>query len=130
LVTLPKPGKDPKYSQNLRPISILSTPDELFEKVILKALQKHVDERGMLNASQFGLLARQSTTLQCMRLTDHMTINFNNKISTAAVFLDIEKAFDTTWHTGLLYMLSKLEFSINFIKLGSSFLSQGKFSVC
>jgi hypothetical protein len=31
-------------------------------------------------------------------------------MSTAAVFLDIEKAFDTTWHTGLLYKLAKMEF--------------------
>jgi hypothetical protein len=44
-----------------------------------------------------------------------VTLNFNNKISTAAVFLDIEKAFDTTWHHGLLYKLSKLEFSANVI---------------
>jgi hypothetical protein len=61
----------------------------------------------MLNASQFVFRARHSTTLQCVRLTDHVTLNFNNKMSTAAVFLDIEKAFDTTWHTGLLYKLSK-----------------------
>jgi hypothetical protein len=32
-------------------------------------------------------------------------------MSTAAVFLDIEKAFDTTWHPALLYKLSKLQFS-------------------
>jgi hypothetical protein len=126
---LPKPGKDPKYPQNLRPISLLSTTGKLLEKVILKALQKHIDERGMLNASQFGFHARHSTTLQCMRLTDHVTLNFNNKLSTAAVFLDIKKAFDTTWHTGLLYKLSKLEFSINLIKLVSSFLSRRKFRV-
>jgi hypothetical protein len=36
-------------------------------------------------------------TLQCMRLVDHVTLNFNN-MSTAGVFLDIEKAFDTTWN--------------------------------
>jgi hypothetical protein len=64
-----------------------------------------------------------------MRLTDHVTLNVNNKLSTAAVFLDIEKAFDTTWHTGLLYKLSKLEFSTNLIKLLGSFLSQRKFRV-
>jgi hypothetical protein len=64
-----------------------------------------------------------------MRLTDHVTLNFNNKMSTAAVFLDIEKAFDATWHHGLLYKLSKLEFSTNVIKLLGSFLSQRKFRV-
>jgi hypothetical protein len=50
-------------------------------------------------------------------------------MSTAAVFLDIEKAFDITWHSGLLYKLSKLQFSINLIKLISSFLSQRNFKV-
>jgi hypothetical protein len=29
-----------------------------------------------------------------MRLMDHVTLNFNNIMSTAAVFLDIEKEFD------------------------------------
>jgi hypothetical protein len=48
---------------------------------------------------------------------------------TAAVFLDIEKSFDTTWHLGLLYKLSKLKFSISLIKLISSFLSERKFRV-
>jgi hypothetical protein len=40
--------------------------------------------------------------------------------------LDIEKAFSTTWHLGLLYKLSELKFSISVIKLISSFLSQRK----
>jgi hypothetical protein len=64
-----------------------------------------------------------------MRLTDHVTLNFNNNMSTAAVFLDIEKAFDTTWHTGLLYKLSELKFSASLIKLIASFLSNRKFKV-
>jgi hypothetical protein len=89
VITLPKPGKGSKFPQNLRPISLLSTTENLFEKVILKLLQKHLDERGLLNVSQFGFRARHSTTLQCMRLADHVTLNFNNKMSTAAVFLDV-----------------------------------------
>jgi hypothetical protein len=129
IITLPKPVKDPKFPQNLRPISFLFTTGKLFEKVILKILQKHIYERGLLNASQFGFLARHSTTLQCMRLTDHVTLNFNNKISTAAVFLAIGKAFYTTWHSGLLNKLSKLEFSASLFKLIGSYLSQRNFRV-
>jgi hypothetical protein len=41
---------------------------------------------------------------------------------TAAVFLDIAEAFDTTWQSGLLYKLSELEFSTHLIKLIASLL--------
>jgi hypothetical protein len=67
-------------------------------KYDLKIVQRHVEEKRLLNASQFGFRARHSTTLQCVRLTDHVTLNFNNNMSTTAVFLDFEKAFDTTCH--------------------------------
>jgi hypothetical protein len=42
---------------------------------------------------------------------------------------DSHKAFDTTWHTGLLYNLSKLYFSVSLIKLISSFLYKRKLFV-
>jgi hypothetical protein len=64
-----------------------------------------------------------------MRLTDHITLNFNNNMSTAAVFLDIKKAFDTTWHPGLLFKISKLQFPTNLIKLINSYLINRKFRV-
>jgi hypothetical protein len=34
--------------------------------------------------------------LQHMRVADHITQNFSNNMLTAAVLLDIKKAFDTT----------------------------------
>jgi hypothetical protein len=86
-------------------------------KTIIKIIQRHIEGRILLNASHFGFRADHSMTLHCMRQTDHVTLNFINKVSTAAVFLDIEKAFDTVWHPGLLYKLSKLEFLINLIKI-------------
>jgi hypothetical protein len=43
-------------------------------------------------------------------------------MSTAVVFSDIEKAFDTTQHFGLLYKLSTLQFSTCLIKLTGTFL--------
>jgi hypothetical protein len=50
-------------------------------------------------------------------------------MSTAAVFLDIEKAFDTTWHSGLLCNMSTFEFLTSLIQLIGSFLSERIFRV-
>jgi hypothetical protein len=102
VAALSKPGKDPKFPQNLRPISFLSSAGKVFEKVISEIVKRHIGERSLINASQFGFRARHSTTLQCMRLADQVNLHFNNNISMDAVFLDIEKAFDTTCQPGLL----------------------------
>jgi hypothetical protein len=66
--------------KNLRPISLLSTKDKLLEKVILKIVQRYIEEKDLLNASQIGFRARHNTTIQCMRLTDHIIFDFNNNI--------------------------------------------------
>jgi hypothetical protein len=135
VVALPKPGKDPKSHQNLRPIILLPSTGKVFEKVILEIVKRHIGESNLLNASQLGLSARHSTTLQCMRLADHVTLNFNNNISTAAAFLDIEKAFDTTWHPGLLlsyincnFRPISLRLSARFFRIENSVSVEGEFS--
>jgi hypothetical protein len=73
VTTLPKPGKDPKFPQKLRPISLLPSTGKVFEKVLLEIVKRHIGENNLLNASQFGFRARHSATLQCMRLADHVT---------------------------------------------------------
>jgi hypothetical protein len=105
----------------------LSTTGKLFEKLILRTIQKHTKEINLLNTSQFGFQADHSMTLHCMGLADHVTLNFSNDMSMAAVFLDIMKAFGTTWHSDLLYKFSELEFSTSLIKLIASFLTDRKF---
>jgi len=97
VLTLSKPGKDPKLSQNLRSISLLFTRDKLFEKVIIKIVQRQIVEKILINASQFGFHEHHSTTLQCMKLTNNMILIFYN-MSMSAVFLDIEKAFENGWN--------------------------------
>jgi hypothetical protein len=63
---------------------------KLFEKIMLQIVKKYIGGRNLLNANQFSFRARHSTTLQRVRLADHVTLNFSNKMFTAAVFLDIE----------------------------------------
>jgi hypothetical protein len=92
VITLPKPSKDTNFPQNLRLTSLLSTTGKLFEKVILKTVQRYIEEKTFL--MQASLVSVPVTAH--MRLMDHVTLNFKNNMSMAVVFLDIEKAFDTT----------------------------------
>jgi hypothetical protein len=96
VISLQKAGTDSKFPKNLRPISLLSTTGKLFGKIILQMIQRHIEGTDLLNACQFGFRARHSSTLQCMRLTDIVTLTFNNDTPTVAIFLDTENKFVTT----------------------------------
>lgn len=53
----------------------------------------------------------------------------NKKEHTAAVFLDMEKAFDKVWHSGLLYKLIELKMPRRIVNTIDSFLQERKFQV-
>jgi hypothetical protein len=48
--------------------------------------------------------------LQLARLVERITRNFGEKRLTGAVFLDVDKTFNTVWIDGLLYKLTLLNF--------------------
>jgi hypothetical protein len=79
--TQQRPSVSPKFTSN----QPLSHYGKLFEKLLLRTIQKHTEERNLLNASQFGFRVGHSTALQCMRLVDHVTLNFNNNMSGCCV---------------------------------------------
>ena len=47
----------------------------------------------------------------------------------SAVFLDVEKAFDPVWHTGLLHKMKKLGMDQNILRWIKSFLSERSISI-
>jgi hypothetical protein len=53
-------------------------------------------KRSIYRENQYYLQGTRSALYPYMRLTVHVTLNFNNNMSTAAVFLDIEKTVDAT----------------------------------
>jgi hypothetical protein len=59
--------QNPTKTQNLCPITLFSITGKLFEKLISRIIKEHVEERNLLNASQFGFRVDHSTTLQCMK---------------------------------------------------------------
>ena len=129
IIMLPKPGKDPTIPDNLRPISLLPTLSKILEKLILQNLKKEIFDKKIIPDYQFGFRNSHSTSLQLARLIDLIITGFNKKNSTVAVFLDIEKAFDTTWINGLIYKLIQFNITHTLIKFLHSYLTNRTFLV-
>lgn len=127
-----KPGKDHKLAMNYRPISLLPVMAKLFEKVIYSIMRKHITDNNILIDQQFGFRAGHSTAQpyeQLVRTDEFHTHHINADRYSAMVLLDINKAFDSVWHNGLIYKLIKLNFHPAMIKLLHSYLEDRFFFV-
>jgi len=105
VIALAKPGKDPQLPSSYRPISLLSVCFKLLERVVLQRISYQAE--GLLSGDQAGFRRCRSTCDQVAALTTHIENGFQSNLKTGAVFLDLTAAYDTVWHTGLLYKLAK-----------------------
>ena len=64
-----------------------------------------------------------------LRLTDDALTGLQANILGVAVFIDVEKAFDSVWHNGLRYKLMNSELPNKIIRLMSSFISDRTITV-
>ena len=129
VLAFPKPGKDKKFPQNYRPISLLTTLSKLLEKILLNRILEFEAINKILINEQFGFRKNKSTVQQLARITDKICNNFNINRHTAMLLLDIEKAFDTVWHRGLIYKLDRYKFPKYIIKIIISYLYKRKFKI-
>ncbi|GFX26238.1 probable RNA-directed DNA polymerase from transposon X-element [Trichonephila clavipes] len=100
-----KPGKNKNIPSSYRPISLLSTLSKITESIILTRLKEFLYTNNIINPNQYGFTNKLSTLHPLLNLTEAISEGFQSKKSTGAVFLDIQKAFDRVWLTGLTYKL-------------------------
>ena len=124
VVLFPKHGKDPKFPQNRRPISLLSYLGKIYEKTILERMKKSIFTNALISNEQFGFMLGCSTTHRLIRLMEYVISGFKRKMITVSVILDINEAYDSTWHRRLIYKLISMNFPSEFTRVIDSFLAQ------
>lgn len=129
VIPIPKSGKDLSRATNYRPISLLNSLSKIFEKIIVKRINAHLSANDILPDEQFGFRQCHSTNHQLLRVFKFIKHSFVLKESTGMLTFDVEKAFDSVWHKGLLYKMTKLKFPMYITKLVQSFLHKRSFHV-
>ena len=83
---------------NYRPISVLSTVNKIFERILHNRLYKYLTKFNILYEYQFGFREGHSTTQALVDITDRIKFAIDKKELTCGIFIDLTKAFDTVDH--------------------------------
>ena len=94
-------------TNNYRTISLLLTISKVLEKLVYKRTYSFMEKTGQIYNSEYGFRSRHSCENAVSELVSEVTKGFQNGFYTAALFLDLSKAFDTLEHRVLLMKLEK-----------------------
>ena len=120
-IMIPKPGKDGKMPGNYRPISLLSCMGKLFDASC--RIRNFLEKEKFFSKWQNGFRSKRIAMEHVFRLVEETQLGFTKKWKGGAIFIDVEKAFDSVWHDGLRYKLMNGSLPRKMVRLISSFLS-------
>ena len=99
------------------------------EKIVNLRLMWHLESNSLLNKNQYGFRQNRSTTDVLIRIDSFIKTAFSRKEHVIAVFLDLQKAYETTWRHHIISILKDYNLNgqlPNFIK---NFLTDRQMSV-
>ena len=112
--------------KNYRPISLIDTLSKILEKIIKTKLYKWAEINNKINPEQAGFRENKSTNDKIFELTQMAMQAKNRKHYTAAIFLDVEKAFDKIWLNGLIYKLHNINTPPTLTRYLNSYIKMNK----
>ena len=119
----------PSSMSDLRPIALISAFAKVFEKLIMKQLNKYMCDHSLISSNQYGYRSGYGTEACLLKLVGDINNAIDRKMLTVVILFDLSKAFDNVNHTILLEKMKRLNFSNSFIKWLYSYLSNRVISV-
>ena len=111
---------------NYRPISLLTSIDKIFEKLLYKRFIKFIEKQKIIILEQYGFLRKHSTISALIDNIDNIRNYIDNGEYVLSIYLDLRKAFDTVDHKILLGKLHHYGFRGHVNDLIQSYLSDRK----
>ena len=98
---------DSSCFKNYRPISNLSFIAKLIERVVLRRLNRHLDENNLNINLQSAYKKNHSCETLLIRIVNDLLIASDEDKATVVMLLDLSAAFDTVYQPKLLKILKK-----------------------
>lgn len=124
MIFLPKPNKSPLEHSNYRPISLLSVPGKICEKVINNRVMYHLTRNNLHNCNQHGFRPGLGTGTATATTYEAIAAGKANGMKINIVLRDISRAFDKVWHAGLIYKMLKNDLPDALIRVTNSYLKK------
>jgi hypothetical protein len=100
ILAVVKPGKSGENTSDFRPITLLSIPYKLFERMFLNRIEKTIDEH--IPKEQAAFRKNRGSVEQVLALTTYIENNFQEGLKTFVCFIDMTAAYDTVWGEKLI----------------------------
>ena len=127
--SIPKPGKDPTLISSYRPITLLSCIGKLMERVIKRRLEFHLEKNDVFTANQSGFRRCRGTIDVLATMKHNITRAMENQEFCVVMYLDLEAAYDTVWHGGLLQKLRQVAADPYLIRWFTDYLTERRVRV-
>ena len=108
---------------NYRPISVLPVFSKVLETIMYNQLISFISSNDILYDYQFGFRSKHSTYMPISLLHDYVTMNLSKGNTSACIYLDLARAFDTVNIKILLEKLPSYGITGSSLHLLASYLS-------
>ena len=118
-----KTNSSSKNAKDWRPITQISLPSKILERIIHTHLSKYLEDNNILYNNQHGFRSERSTTSAVFRALKDIYDNWKLHMFSTCIFIDFSRAFDSIDHDIFLRKLKLYGMSDNCVSFLSSYIN-------
>ena len=116
IVTLNKWKSGVPKCDQIRPIALLATHSQLFEKVLLQRIRYWAESNHLVPVEQPEFQPKSLLPTRVLSIYQEVKNNMAANLPTLAIYVDYQNAYNRVWHAVLLFKLWRFDMLLKIIE--------------